>query len=373
MKKLKIAIFCASEFPVPPTPEMKDIYAPLWLTHYITEELVKRGHNVTLVAGSDSKTAGKLVSGDLPSLAANKDFSRFYKQLTEIKKGEFYDKLKTRRAVIDQYDHLFLSKLYHTVLDDNFNLIYISMVNMAAVAFASVCHIPAVFTIHAPINPFTELFFEEYKKRYKNLHFMGISKSHISPAPDIFDAVVYNGVKMDNFIFNEKPSGNLLIAGRIAKQKGIVEGIEASQMAGEKLDIVGRHTEDDYWHEQVKPRLNDRIIYKGFLDYEKMGEAYKNAKALLMPIQWEEPFGLVMTEAMACGTPVIAFRRGSVPEIVVDGQTGFIVDTVKEMAEAVKKIDRIDRKACREHVEKNFSVKKMADRYEEEFLKIVEK
>jgi len=109
----------------------------------------------------------------------------------------------------------------------------------------------------------------------------------------------------------------------------------------------------------------------GVVSRRELYEYYGNAKATLVPIQWEEPFGLVMIESMATGTPVIAFRRGSVPEVVADGKTGFIVDTVEEMFEATKKIDHISRNICRKHIEENFGLEKMIDEYEKSFLKIV--
>jgi glycosyltransferase involved in cell wall biosynthesis len=126
-----------------------------------------------------------------------------------------------------------------------------------------------------------------------------------------------------------------------------------------------------YFDETVKPYLGEQIEYLGYIERDKLLPYYQDAKALLMPIQWEEPFGMNMIEAMACGTPVIAFRRGSIPEVVIDGKTGFIVDTFDEMVEAIKKIDTIDRNACREHVTRNFSTENMVDGYEKAFEKIL--
>ncbi|TFG35116.1 MAG: glycosyltransferase, partial [Parcubacteria group bacterium] len=138
------------------------------------------------------------------------------------------------------------------------------------------------------------------------------------------------------------------------------------------LVIVGPPVTGSYWEERIKPYLGDKIKYTGHIPYRELCNYYQKARAILVTIKWEEPFGLVMIESMACGTPVIAFRRGSVPEVIEDKKTGFIVENIKEMAEAIKKIDSIKRKDCRKHVENNFGMDRMVDHYEKEFLRIVE-
>ncbi|MEK7603932.1 MAG: glycosyltransferase, partial [Patescibacteria group bacterium] len=160
-------------------------------------------------------------------------------------------------------------------------------------------------------------------------------------------------------------------AGRLEEKKGVFEAIQVAQATNSKLLIAGSPSEGKYWDEKIAPHLNDKIRYIGLVPYNEIARYFRNAKAFLFPILWEEPFGLVMAEAMAAGTPVIAFNRGSVPEVVVDGKTGFIVKTVEEMAEAIRKIGQIDRRECRKHVEDNFSVEKMVDGYERAFLKIL--
>ena len=135
--------------------------------------------------------------------------------------------------------------------------------------------------------------------------------------------------------------------------------------------IMGRHTEDFYWREKIKPQLKGEIKYQGLLPHLQTAQFYKNAKAFLFPIKWPEPFGLTMIEAMACGTPVIAFDKGSVREIIKDGETGFIVKNMREMVQAIKKIDQIDREKCRKWVEEKFTVEKMVQGYEKIFYRIL--
>ncbi len=362
-KKLRIAIFCANEFAVPPSSKMKDIYAPLWLTHYITEKLVKKGHNVTLFASSDSKSKAKLVSNNLVSLVRNKEISRFYKPTD--------NKLLRTQGIIGNYEYLLISKLYQMAVAKKFDIIYISLIGIRPLPFASLCQTPTVFTLNSPLAPYNRFFFTEYKKRCPQIHLIGISKSQIKLAPNLFTDIVYNGIDLKNFHLNLKPKDYLLVSGRIVPGKGIYEAIKIAQKTKNKLIIIGKHTEDQYWQKKVKPFLGKNIKYQGVLPYPKVPKFYENAKALLFPIKWEEPFGLVMTEAMACGTPVIAFNRASVPEIIKNGKTGFIVKNIKEAADAVKKIDQIDRKECRKWVEEKFGLEKMVDEYEKVFFRIL--
>ena len=134
------------------------------------------------------------------------------------------------------------------------------------------------------------------------------------------------------------------------KHKGVENAVAAAEKTGVKLLLAGRidPTQLDYFNNAVKPHLNDKIKYVGELTEEQLSDFYGPAKALLYPIEWEEPFGLVVTEAMACGTPVIAYRRGSMPELIEDGKTGFVIDSdIDKLAEAMGKIDRLDRAATR--------------------------
>ncbi len=380
-KKLKIAIFCATEFSVPPTKKMKDIYAPIWLTHYITEELTRRGHKITLFAPSNSKTKAKLVSDGLTSLATNKELKRFYRQVPEIRRKKFYQKLLARRGIIDNYDYLLLSKLYQEALKRKFDIIYISLIGLRPLPFAALCPTPTVFSLNSPLGSFSKFFFRQYKKKYPQIHFVALTKSHAKAAPNLFKAIVNNGIKIENFKFNQKPKNYLLISGRIAREKGIYEAIKIAKLAKEKLIIIGRKTEDNYWHKKVKPYLGKNIKFKGFVPYYEMPKYYKNAKAFLFPLRWEEPFGLTMIEAMACGTPVIAFDRGSVKEIVKNGKTGFVVPPFAKgkrinftgAVKAIKKINQIDRYECRKLVEENFTIEKMVDSYEELFFRILKR
>ena len=185
--------------------------------------------------------------------------------------------------------------------------------------------------------------------------------------------VIYNAIPLKHFPVEERKENYLLFLGRITPVKGILESIQVARKSNIPLKIVaGMGPADrEFYESEVESQIDgDFIKYIGSLNFTKKINYLKKARCLLFPILWEEPFGLVMIEALACGTPVVAFRRGSVPEIIQDGVNGFIVDNVDEMVEAVKKVAMISPAKCRESVEKLFSVERMIDEYEDLFNKI---
>jgi len=228
---------------------------------------------------------------------------------------------------------------------------------------------PIVSTLHDPIYDWRAKIFRMFSA--DNLHLISISDAQRKPAPDLnYSATVYNGINPDLFSFNASSGDYLFFAGRLQENKGVFEAIQAARATNSKLLIAGSPAEGKYWEEKIKPYLDDKIQYLGLIPYNKLPDYYRQAKALLFPILWEEPFGLVMTEAMASGAPVIAFNRGSVPEVVVDGKTGFVVEDVDGMIKAIEKLDDISREECRRHVKENFSTEKMVENYEKIFLKL---
>jgi len=232
---------------------------------------------------------------------------------------------------------------------------------------------PFVFTLHGRLDlpELKELYTR--CERVRRCYHISISNDQRTPLPEAnYIGTVYNGIEVQIYPFSDKKEDFLVFLGRASHEKGIVEAIEIAKQAKERLVILAKvdPLDKEYFEKKVKPLIDgDRIIFIGEVEFEEKVSWLKRAKAMLFPIQWREPFGLVMIEAMACGTPVIAPRRASVPEIVMDGVTGFIVSVenmMEEMVKSLKHIKEIKPERCREHVEKNFT----ADRMVEDYLRL---
>ncbi|MDP2930840.1 MAG: glycosyltransferase, partial [bacterium] len=185
---------------------------------------------------------------------------------------------------------------------------------------------------------------------------------------------IYNGIDLSHFKFNKKGGGHFVWIARMNKHKGVENAIAAAEKLGVRLLLAGRidPTQVEYFNTYIKPHLNEKIKYVGELTEQQLSDFYGPAKACLYPIEWEEPFGLVVAESMACGTPVIAYRRGSMPELIEDGKTGFVVDSnIDLLVEAMKKVDQINRVLVRQQVEEKFSKERMVENYEEAYYKLL--
>ena len=198
---------------------------------------------------------------------------------------------------------------------------------------------------------------------------VAISRAQRLFRPDLnWVATVHNAVDVADFPYRTDKQDYVLFLGRMCHDKGVHLAIEAAKEAGRRLVIAAKCEEEPekaYFEEYVEPRLGPDIEFIGQADGERKRELLTNARCLLLPLLWEEPFGLVMIEALACGTPVVALRRGSAPEVIVDGVTGLICDEPKELAAALGAIDRIDPAMCRRDAERRFDLTVMAQRYEQ--------
>jgi len=227
---------------------------------------------------------------------------------------------------------------------------------------------PMVTTIHGFSSPKIIPVF----KTYNDINaYVSISNADRSPELK-YVATVYNGIDSSLFTLNEKPGDYLLYFGRIHHDKGTWEAIQIAKKAKMKLIISGIVQDQSYFDEKVAPWLNnDDIVYVGNSGPEQRDRLLGNARALLHPIHFNEPFGLSVAEAMFCGTPVIAFNKGSMHELIVDSKTGFLVHSVAEAVEKLENISAIDRKYCRQWAEQNFSKEKMTEQYIEVYRKIL--
>jgi glycosyltransferase involved in cell wall biosynthesis len=221
-----------------------------------------------------------------------------------------------------------------------------------------------VTTIHGPFNDeLTDL----YSRIAHRVPIIAISHAQRRHAPQVRIArVIHHGLNANDFPVGKGDGGYLLFLGRMAPEKGAHRAMEAAYKAGVPLIMAAKMREPwefDYFDVYVKPYLNDEIRYLGEVPHEEKLQLIAGAMALLNPIQWPEPFGLVMIEAMACGTPVLAFPEGAAPEIVEDGKTGFLCHDTSDMADAIGRIHKLDRAACRAEVEGYFSTKRMVDEH----------
>jgi glycosyltransferase involved in cell wall biosynthesis len=215
-----------------------------------------------------------------------------------------------------------------------------------------------------------------YRRIARQHWFVAISERQLSMGPSNmrWAGVIYNGIPIDHYPFREDKDDFLFFLGRADEEKAPHLAIQAARRAGRRLVLcvtIKNDRERAYWAEMVEPLLSDDIEVRGECDQRQKTELLGRAAALLFPIQWPEPFGLVMTEAMASGTPVIAWRNGSVPEVVADGETGFIVDSVDEMAAAVDRVGELDPHVMRARVKELFSAEAMVAGYERVYQRVL--
>lgn len=317
---------------------------------HLVEELCRRKHKVTLFASGGSKVSAKLETPISKAIWLEKEIrnphAAIIKMLYEIK------------AQVGSFD----------LIHNHFNFF------MFPLALCGDDFPPILTTIHRPID----YFYAEAIKKVPQIKFCVLSEDAKRGAEEqgIFvDGVVPNGIDSELYNFSSRKGEYLVYLGRLNKEKGIFTALKIAKEAGEKLVVAGNIVGGDEWSyfmQEIQPLLNDENVkFVGQIDFKEKIKLLSGAKALLFPIERREPFGLVMIEAMACGTPVIAFRRGSVPEVVEDGKTGFIVDTAEEMTAAIKKIHLIKRADCRKLVEEKFTLKIMVNCYEKLYEKIL--
>jgi glycosyltransferase involved in cell wall biosynthesis len=345
-------------------PRPKDmIYAPIDLAVAIADGLVKKGHSVDLYGplGSELKHAN-VVTRNLRPLVRDKD--EFSELLDDTAMMSHYVP-----ALWDQY---LASEMFRRARAGVYDLLHFHHPEIALPLIQGYRDVPVVYTQHDPVYSWYKELYELYST--PNQHFISISNNQRRDAPDLpYLETVYNGVNIDQYPFSSDTDDYLLAAGRIVPEKGFKEAVQVAKMANKRLLIIGPVYKDNqgYFDQYIKPHLGDQILYLGYVEREQMWRYYQKAQAFLTPIQWEEPFGLTSIEAMACGTPVISLKRGAAPEIIVDGKTGFLVDSIGEMNKAIDMIGDISRSDCREHVKENFSIDLMVANYEKAFKKVL--
>ena len=326
---MKIAMLAPIAWRTPPRH-----YGPWELvTSLLTEALVARGIDVTLFATQDSLTAGAL-AGVCPAP---------------------YSEDPTIDAKV--WEMLHVGHVFERARE--FDLIH-NQADFVALAFSRLVTTPIVTTIHGFSSERILPAFKAYEDR---VHYVAISNSD-RHADLRYAATIHHGIRLEDFPFNAQGSEDLLFFGRIHPDKGAAEAIETARRASLRLVMAGIVQDQDYHKKQVAPALDERsVVYRGPLGGAARVKALGSARALLHLINFDEPFGLSVVEALACGTPVIASNRGSMPELIDHGVTGFLVDSVDEAVDAITHIGEIDRSSCRAVVSARFTVDRMADQY----------
>ena len=337
---MKIGIIAPIWYPIPPVG-----YGGIELVvSLIADGLVEMGHDVTLFAAAESKTKAKLVSSF--DVAPSEQIGEVYPDL--IHALEAY-----MRA--EDFD----------IIND-----HSGSIGPSIGAFSDT---PVLHTLHGPANKESKRLYELISPR---VYFNAISDYQRRCFGDInIVSTIYNAIDLHQYSYSDKKGDYLLFVGRMNPEKGAHLAVEVANRLDEKLVLVTKMVEPPeirYFEERVKPLIGDKIEVLGQIDVPTKADLYKNAKCTLFPIEWPEPFGLVMIESMATGTPVIAFQDGAVPEIVVHGENGFIVHTVEQMIEKVPLIHEIEPEDCRRYVEERFSVRTMIEAYEKTYEKIID-
>ena len=309
----------------------------------LTEELVSRGHDVTLFATGDSVTSGKL----------HAVCARGYEEDHSI--------------ISKVWECLHISELFEHA--EEFDIIHNNF-DFLPLTYAGLITTPVVTTIHGFSSPGI---LPVYKKYNGKVFYVSISDSDRSSDLD-YIKTIHHGIDINQFDFQPEPDDYLLFFGRIHHDKGAKEALEIARVCNKKLILAGIIQDDIYYHQYIEPYLdNDNVVYAGSVGPVQRNQLLGKATALLHPINFNEPFGLSVIEAMACGTPVIAFNKGSMPELIEHGKTGFLVNTVSKAIDAVAHISEIDRARCRRRVGKHFTTNHMVEKYIQVYETILQK
>ena len=339
---MRIAILAPPWFPVPPVG-----YGGIeWVVSLLADGLAEAGHEVTLFASGDSTTKARLAA-----------------VFEEAPSAEIGQSAPELRHVLACYERA-----------EEFDIVNDHSGPLAAALGAS-AGVPVVHTVHGPLTGEAGELYASLARIAPGVGLISLSLNQRKPLPNLpWVATCPNALDLDAYPVHSERGEYLLFLGRMSADKGCHRAIAVAKDAGLPLKIAGKMREPrerEYFEEFVAPHLGDGVEYLGETSHGKKVALLQNARATLFPIEWEEPFGLVMIESMACGTPVVATRWGAVPEVIEPGRTGVIVDDYREMAAALPEADRLEPRECRRSVEERFSAERMVRDYEEAFSAVV--
>jgi len=348
---MRIAVVAPPWFKIPP-----EGYGGIEVVvHLLVEGLVDKGHEVTLCT----------VSGSSTRATQHTIFDREMKEYLDAPASSFLNVALTHSL-----------GCYLDIPPGKCDIVHDHTWKEGLLA-ASFIDAPVVHTVHGPFDEENERFYGLFTDR-KRIHFVTISDYHQSCLPGLnYAGTVYNGVLLDEYPYSEDKEDFFFYIGRFNEEKAPHLACEVARELGIRLILAGKvheEAERSYFDRRIRPYLSSDIQFTGELGHwseEKM-RLFSRAKGYLYPIQWDEPFGITMAEAMACGTPVVTFKRGAAPEVVAHGTTGFVVETMDEFIEAVQHVHEIDPQKCRERVEKMFTAQTMVDGYERIYERILD-
>lgn len=349
---MRIAMLAPVEEPVPP----KKYGGTELVVYNLTQQLVRMGHEVTLFASGESKTAAKLIP----------TFPHAIRTLKRAGNYSVRNSLNLSGAA-RVADYLKRNSWRFDIAHNHIGWMFLPFIDFLS--------LPVVTTFHGYLRSQVE---SEIYRNYKDHDYVSISRNQGRSAKHKlhFVANVYNGIDVSKFRFQARAKDYLAFLARISPEKGPLQAIEIAKQAGKQLIIGGKVDPVDraYFEQKIAPLIDgQQIKFIGELGHPQKEKLLRHAAALLAPIQWDEPFGLYLVEAMACGTPVIAFKRGSIPEIIVDGETGFVVRDVAEAVRRVGDISKIKRERCRRRVTEHFYQEKMAAEYLDVYAAVLKK
>ncbi len=336
--ELRVAVISPVWFPVPPTG-----YGGIeWVVSLLADGLFDAGHEVTLFASGDSHTKAKLayVYEHAPSELIGRSLPELHHALACFERQDEFD-----------------------IVNDHSGL--------PAAALGGALQTPLLHTIHGPLDGEGGTIYDQIARVSPRVGFISLSMNQRKPLPHLpFAANIPNALDFSLYPVQPHPGEYLLFLGRMSPDKGCHRAVAVARELGLPLKIAGKNREPkerEYFSEYVAPHLDDKIEYLGEVTHGEKVELLQDARATLFPIEWEEPFGLVMIESMACGTPVIATRWGAVPEVIEHGRSGIIVDSYRQMGAALEQADQLDPWECRRYAEERFAPERMVADYVEAY------
>jgi glycosyltransferase involved in cell wall biosynthesis len=339
---MRIAMLAPAWFAVPPVR-----YGGIeWVVSILADGLVERGHDVTLFAAGESQTKAHLVTSydEPPSYRIGMSLPDLYHALTCLERAGEFDVV---------HDHS----------------------GPLACALGGAIRTPFCHTVHGPMTGEPGAVYAQIGEVCPSVRLISLSQNQRSPLPNLnWLATVHNAIDLDSYPFDEGDDGYLLFLGRMSPDKGAHNAVRIAKETGMPLRLAGKMhdaEERDHFDHHVRPHLGGDIEYLGEVTHDEKVQLLQRARLTLFPIQWPEPFGLVMVESMACGTPVLATRQGAVPEVVWDGVSGVVEDSVDRLIERLPEAAALDRAVVRRDADTRFSAARMVEEYERAYRRLV--